>query len=153
MLGISKRTRSRSENCVTVLRRQKTAPSTDGILWFFLETPDIYGTFACQVISVNIQVALGAQCICSLQIQLMLEYYKWILLSKKCIQYMIKKPYISQMIGQTTALRKIFDCTKVANDFIATDYSRIKSHRSKGSQPFLRQYGFSTYIAIIFLLN
>ena len=45
MLGISKRTHSRSENFVTVLRRQKTAPSADEILWFFLETPDIYGTF------------------------------------------------------------------------------------------------------------
>ena len=54
MLGISKRTHSRSENFVTVLRRQKTAPSADEILWFFLETPDIYGTFACQVKNIDL---------------------------------------------------------------------------------------------------
>ena len=38
----------------------KTAPSADEILWFFLETPDIYGTFASQVISVIMQLASEA---------------------------------------------------------------------------------------------
>ena len=54
------------------------------------------------------------------------------------------------MIGWTTALRKIFDCTKVANAFIATGYSRIKSYRSKGSQPYLEIVWFFYRYTILF---